>query len=1098
MAASDWMEEAEPPLTFDSIDVADFKSGSFWAHLQYIWVWIMFIGATFVFCGEIWTCTILLVYGPTWSTSSAMSVIDISIARWVFAASILLTSVLLVLAFRTANRAVKSRVISLAVSNKIASEFYRLQGYNYFCFIEKIRDSNKLHGKLSLLVVFQLKGWRFLAIQTPRQIINIMTLYAFMSAIEFDIDHLGAIGQNFPELENTDVFTFCVMIFTSVMFICSVIATFAAMVLWVPLSTQIQGSLKSFVYRRMDKRIDDLVKKTSQQYAKRVQLCEQRQVSGHSDDAGPGSGSGSGSGGTGSTPYPQSPSSRPNARRQKPTLPNIDIILANSGEDARRPSKTRNGQQFYQQQQHQLALETDHSSSQLQCRPSLYLQPDQYYYDPFSVYPSPASSSQQLLEQASVTELSRYGSRRGFQLRQGQHEYHQQQEAPCNQLSRASSHRSQNTNTGSPILQPCTVATVTSPVLISARHSMRREQPQLQFYQNGALSHQHTHFEPNQDYLDAYPRTPRFAPDYSLGEAGLESWRVQHGFPAGEGLECTSPTDQQFMGSCRPDSGVLPEMTGPYNRRTTSLESERESFSKHSQAEQDTAVPKINSLVYQPGKTEIEQYDSLFKGIAESHQRVKANRSKGTSRTFTRSYSADPLGVMDPLEQQSSSLAAHSLNDTARHQERYLPTPDSLVAPSSRLDSTQDPASYDDLTCPFIALDPPNMTFMGSAAPSPTPSRSSSAATSPCLSQRMLSHRQVNPTHQQQGSSSPSPMRVSTTPLRKLSDASVSATQVAMLLGNSSLGPSRPSSIDGNCELDDLRALRIDDMIEDLTASLQTTPRSSVTSIVQAPLRTTSPSRVPSPSFSSYLKKGEFLNNRTDGAGTRTLTSAGSGVLDSGCKMSPVGGSLRTGNSLFEGQKRDTNKFQVKNGLSNQDGKKTVQRVEAGEATLTDGSASEYDSDDGIEEEVLEEKVQEVQEGQQGRQKQNTAHAKTQVYQQPKRSWMASTSALISTEQVGSRPISPVFRNRAAGSSTTSLTNSPATANFAATTPRPMFYQTEASSMSRTSLELESWGESSLSLAKKSIELARASIDRPRTPMERSGLSVELLRRWEN
>ncbi|KAF9983326.1 hypothetical protein BGZ75_005192, partial [Mortierella antarctica] len=236
------------------------------------------------------------------------------------------------------------------------------------------------------------------------------------------------------------------------------------------------------------------------------------------------------------------------------------------------------------------------------------------------------------------------------------------------------------------------MTTVTSPVLTTIRHSMRREQPQLQFYQNGALSHHKSNREYNQDYHDAYPRTPWAAPDHTLGETGLESWSAQHGFPAGEGLECTSPTAQQFMGSCRPDSGVLPEMTDPYYKQTASLESEN-------QNELDAAVARINSAVYQPGKTENEQYNSLFKGIAESHERVKANRSRGSSRIHTRSLSIDPLSSMDTMEQQGAT-------DIAHHHERYLPTPDSSLAPSSRLGYTQDPSSYDDPTFPSTALDP--------------------------------------------------------------------------------------------------------------------------------------------------------------------------------------------------------------------------------------------------------------------------------------------------------------------------------------------------------------------------------------------------------
>ncbi|CAO3572590.1 unnamed protein product [Mortierella alpina] len=1034
MAPSDRMEEAEPLHTFDSINVLDFRDDSVWAHLHYTWVWIMFIGAILAFCGEIWTCTILLVYGPTWSTSSATLAIDVSVARWIFSASILLSCVLLALEFIKANKVVKSRCISSAVSNKVAGEFYRLQDYNYFCFIEAIRDSKKLRERLSFLVVSQLKGWKFLAIQTPRQIINIMTLLAFMAAIGFDIDRLDDIGQLFPELKNADVFTFSVMMFTLVMFICSVLATLAAMVLWILLSSKLQVSPKSFVSREMNKRIDTMVRKIVKQRASGIQFNQRGHARYPSDDADPGSGR------TCSASRPQSRPGRSKPPRPKPTLPNIDVELANSGEDARTQSKARIAQQFCQQQQQQhLALELDHSSFQLPYLSLHYLQPDQHYQDPVSAYPSPALSSQQLLKQSSTTELSR-----------------------------------------SPIMHPSTMAAVTSPVLITTRHSMRREQPQLQFYQNGALSHQQVYGEDNQGYNDAYPRTPRFAPDYTLGESGLEKWRMQHEFPAGEGHECTSPTAQQSMGSCRPDSGVLPELTDPCYQPPASLESDGRSFFEYSQTEQDAAVGRTISAVYQPGRTEIEQYNSLFKGIAESHQRVKANRSKVVSRTHTRSYSVDPLGAINRTEQPHTVLASHISNDAAGHQERYLPTPESSISPSSRLTCTRDLASHDDPSCLCTMLDPPYATFMGSGVPSPVASKCSSATTSPCLSQRILTSRPVNPSYKHQSGSSPSLARVSTTPFRKLSDGSVSAMHVAMLLGNNSIGRSRDACTDGTCEMDHLNALRIDDMIEDLTASLQGTPRSSVASYSQAPPRTTSPLRASGPS-SSFLIQGESLSSSANGDGPRTFPSVKAAMPDSEGTMSPLGVSLRTGHSLFEGQKRS----KVNNRFSNDpDPRMDATRVEARNGASTDVSSPEHDSDDSEDEEE--------DEGPQVRQ--GTAHAKAQVYQQPKCSWTASTSTLMSMDQAGNRSSSPVFKHRAAGSSTTSLT-APATANLVTTVSRPTLYRVGPYSMSRTSLELESWGESSLSLAKKSIEMARASIDRPRTPMERSGLSVELSRR---
>ncbi|KAG0203944.1 hypothetical protein BGX28_003946 [Mortierella sp. GBA30] len=356
MAQPKWKTEVVPSHTFEFINIPDFHNDSFWAHIRYSWVWIMFLKAILVVCGDIWTCTVLIVSGSTWSISSIKLAIDISIARWIFTGCILLSFLLLAIEIKKANRVIKSQDVSYAVSNKIVSEFYCLQKYDYFCFIEKIRNSSKLHDKLSFFVFFQLKGWKFLVVQAPRQVINIMTLVAFMGAVGFDIVNLGDLGQRFPHLSSADLFTFCVMVFTSLMFIGSVLATVAAVVLWIPLVAKVQGNLKEYVCHKMDKRIDTIIKKTIKERAKKQKVLEEMQdirlVQGGSSPA-PDGADGIPLSETSSHSYP---------RRQKPTLPNIDVILANSGEDIRRPSKARYTHRHVcqqQQQQRHLILGTE-------------------------------------------------------------------------------------------------------------------------------------------------------------------------------------------------------------------------------------------------------------------------------------------------------------------------------------------------------------------------------------------------------------------------------------------------------------------------------------------------------------------------------------------------------------------------------------------------------------------------------------------------------------------------------------------------------------------------------------------------------------------
>lgn len=151
-----WKTEIVPSHKFEFINIADFHSNSPWTRIRYMWVWIMFFKAILVLCGDVWTCTILIISGA-W-TSEIKPAIEVSIARWIFAGCILLSFLLLATDFRKANKVMKSEDISYAVSNTIVSGFLCLQKFDYFCFIEKIRNSSKLHDKLSFFVFFQLKG----------------------------------------------------------------------------------------------------------------------------------------------------------------------------------------------------------------------------------------------------------------------------------------------------------------------------------------------------------------------------------------------------------------------------------------------------------------------------------------------------------------------------------------------------------------------------------------------------------------------------------------------------------------------------------------------------------------------------------------------------------------------------------------------------------------------------------------------------------------------------------------------------------------------------------------------------------------------------
>ncbi|KAF9932349.1 hypothetical protein FBU30_008329 [Linnemannia zychae] len=721
-----WKTEIVPSHKFEFINITDFHSNSPWTRLRYTWVWIMFFKAILVLCGDIWTCTILIISGA-W-TSEIKPTIEIPIARWIFMGCILLSFLLLAADFRKASKVIKSQDISYAVSNPIVSGFYCLQKFDYFCFIEKIRNSSKTHDKLCFFVFFQLKGWKHLVVQAPRAIINIMTLVAFMKAIGSDFDHLDEISQILPSLKLADKFTLGVMVFTSLMFIISGLATLIAVILWIPLVAKVQGNLKEYVCHKMDKRIDNIIKKTTKERAKRIQRLQELEDKEYNESLGRGGNSGSrGSGGAGIgssgfrkggryglSKAPSFGASIP--RRLKPTLPDIDVILANAHEDIRLPSHPRISQQLYLPQRisHQPYYNHSndpHSEINLQQYQSTYpyhLPQDQYIYHESPPFPHAAL----------IKTSSNHGARRSLSSGRGQaaamgyhgaahhHSVQPYQHYPSppqryynipNRKQSLASAQSGHTDEDSPVMYRRSLSIGSGgPPLSKAAQIARQYREQQEYRQDNALSSESTSHQQqwqfnqypyplqNQYYDNFHPHAP---PLMRAVSDGPENWPAYYGFAADiNQTETPSTVEQQPI--YRPDSGVLPDQNDPYCRQFAMQKSEYSlSLQQHDEsAEPSSSGPCPSSsfahcpgpssgscpssssgsnsleghttperrgssgsakgmVVYQPDETEIEQYDHLYRGITETHQRVKATRSMSVrSKSIRASMKTSPPG----------------------------------------------------------------------------------------------------------------------------------------------------------------------------------------------------------------------------------------------------------------------------------------------------------------------------------------------------------------------------------------------------------------------------------------------------------------------
>lgn len=704
-------------------------------------------------------------------------------------------------------------------------------------------------------------GWKHLVVQAPRQVINIMTLIAFMKALGFDFTNLDDVAQLLPSLKTADKFTFCVMVFTSLMFIISGVATLIAIVLWIPLVAKVQGNLKEYVCHKMDKRIDAIIKKTTKERAKKLKQQEELEIKEEMSHNGRGRGGTSGSSKKNPAPLP---------KRPKPTLPDIDVILANASEGVRLPARTyptrarTMPEQPQHNHHHQYPFNSNHNHRHL--NQSHYQQhhsnlPSEYTYhdgSPYWAAPFPNTSQRSL------------GS--GFSPSLAHAAYHNQQypdyassppqrhQTPVCHTYRASAN-SIRTEGSSPVLHPYSIGSTpsvhgTSRVLPHQQASRFYTQQQQfqQSYQSRHVQHSYnsppspSQLQPVQS--QQYPDTNPHASFQRANTGDPEHWPAHYGFTVENALSET-PSSTGHISEYRPDSGVLPNTNDPYYVQMTSLKVECHDDDLYGESEESRpglvrAHSKSGNKLYRLDKTEIEQYDSLYKGITETHLRVQANRSTSLQSKSSRASTSTSTEPSYPasLRQQNQQ---NQYQDT--HQRIEPPILDAREGIDGLLQTLRhqtsfesrclEPLSYQNSDRPVSVLAPPRPTFMSETGASGSNAGSSTPSSSPRRSFDRPLHKPASP-----AASHISLIRVSTEQLRTQSMTSSSASyRPASPACSNHIREFTPGPRDGKQELVQIsvpphpvvplppvpvvsaiasstEALRIEDMIDDIASTL--------------------------------------------------------------------------------------------------------------------------------------------------------------------------------------------------------------------------------------------------------------------------------------
>jgi hypothetical protein len=164
--------------TFDMIDVNDFTNTRSKTIFWYITAWILLVLSWVLLGSDIYTCLNILVF-HNWDSSANLigyKPYAYNVAKWIFMSCIIFQFVLLFYHWIWAIKAYRSRKIALIYLNPIARLIYTVRSYSYFCVFNEI-DQDNFFDWSCFYILDELDGaLQILLSDTPRQVINILTL----------------------------------------------------------------------------------------------------------------------------------------------------------------------------------------------------------------------------------------------------------------------------------------------------------------------------------------------------------------------------------------------------------------------------------------------------------------------------------------------------------------------------------------------------------------------------------------------------------------------------------------------------------------------------------------------------------------------------------------------------------------------------------------------------------------------------------------------------------------------------------------------------------------------------------------------------------
>ncbi|CDM35230.1 hypothetical protein CBS147339_6995 [Penicillium roqueforti] len=280
---------------WDYVNLDDFKSESCWTPFSYFFIWLSLFISIAVYGVDTFTAVNLLAFSR-WS-GRVQPAIPFNISRWIFAACIIASFILLAYRWIHAIRSIRSGSITRSFLDPLAVRIQSIRlgkrgrGYRRFLVFAELTKDRKAAEYVALYAYFSFQFWmNTIFADGPRQVLNAITLYSVM---QMDLipggknaahdDGTSSVGQFFNNVKilaednNLQAVVLFGMLFTLVVWVLSVLKLISAIVLYliflfhhIPAE---DGSLSKYCRRKVGQRLKRIVhRKNTKALAKGLKL----------------------------------------------------------------------------------------------------------------------------------------------------------------------------------------------------------------------------------------------------------------------------------------------------------------------------------------------------------------------------------------------------------------------------------------------------------------------------------------------------------------------------------------------------------------------------------------------------------------------------------------------------------------------------------------------------------------------------------------------------------------------------------------------------------------------------------------------------------